>query len=29
MWAWAAEVKPEQGAERLRDAIARAEEASA
>ncbi|CAH0204334.1 Galactose-1-phosphate uridylyltransferase [Microbacterium sp. Bi121] len=29
MWAWAAEVTPEQGAERLRDAIARAESASA
>ncbi|MEJ1923510.1 galactose-1-phosphate uridylyltransferase [Microbacterium sp. KHB019] len=29
MWAWAAEVAPEQGAERLRDAIARAESASA
>lgn len=29
MWAWAAEVPPEQGAERLRDAIARAEAASA
>ncbi|MGW8483086.1 galactose-1-phosphate uridylyltransferase [Microbacterium sp. NPDC055903] len=29
MWAWAAEVTPENGASRLRDAIARAEEASA
>ncbi|GAB3595863.1 galactose-1-phosphate uridylyltransferase [Microbacterium tumbae] len=29
MWAWAAEVAPEDGAARLRDAIARADEASA
>ncbi|WP_308010893.1 galactose-1-phosphate uridylyltransferase [Streptomyces sp. AC495_CC817] len=29
MWAWAAEVTPEQGAARLRDAIARAEETPA
>ena len=29
MWAWAAEVTPEQGAERIREAIARAEENNA